>query len=186
MHYWLLFGCGLCREWISVWEHSWSSLINANRRTASHPCRTLAALYPPDTLYEWRRHIWAKHWPTRRLKSLVSERTHSWQCGNWSEALSLESLSQQELAKSAGVCFLQECHSIIFMWEKLSTTSFDTWTKRWDAVWWWLMLRCSTKSRRIWLRKPSLKHCKNSRITMEHSCYTIEVSFDAQCQILFF
>lgn len=77
MHYWLLFGCGLCREWISVWEHSWLSLINANRRTASHPCRTLAALYPPGTLYEWRRHIWAKHWPMRRLKSLVSERTHS-------------------------------------------------------------------------------------------------------------
>lgn len=50
MHCWLLFGCGLCREWISVWEHSWSSLINGNRRTASRPCRTLAALYPPGTL----------------------------------------------------------------------------------------------------------------------------------------
>lgn len=97
MHDWLLFGFGLCREWILVWEHSWSSLINSNRRTVSPPCLTLAALYPPGTLSEWRRHIWAKHWPMRRLKSLVRER-----CGKIKFAI----IHHKEKVKSAGLLFV--------------------------------------------------------------------------------
>lgn len=62
----------LCREWILVWEHSWSSLINYSRRTASLPCLTLFALYPLGTRSEWKRPTWAKHWQMRRPKSLVS------------------------------------------------------------------------------------------------------------------
>lgn len=61
------------REWILVCEHSWSSLTNCSRRTASPPCLTLVALYPPAIRSEWRRPTWAKRWQMRRPKSSVGE-----------------------------------------------------------------------------------------------------------------
>lgn len=61
------------REWILVCEHSWSSLTNCSRRTASPLCLTLVALYPPAIHSVWRRPTWAKRWQMRRPKSSVGE-----------------------------------------------------------------------------------------------------------------